>query len=316
LLGSGGLAWRIGRLLGVPVAGWALGGDVRSPAGSTHGRSVAASLRRLDLVYYQSHDLMETAEKLAGHPLRAGRHFVLPHGIPLPPPLNRKECRDRVRKGWNVDKDDFVLLYLGRIVRSKGVLELLRASAHVAQRDSRLRCVLVGSSPGFDETDMLEQAVRETPETADKVRLIPAVNPEQVWEQLCGADLFVFPSHREGMPNSLLEALAMGIPSVAFDIPAVREIEAGGGAPRLVPAFDPRQLSTAILELIHSPAERERLGASGKRRVDQAFNVRRNVSLAIDKLASVVRGDGPSVDAIRAHRFPENASESLSDVSP
>ena len=107
--------------------------------------------------------------------------------------------------------------------------------------------VLVGGKPGFDEERAIELKLASEPELARSIRLLPAVTPERIWELLCAADLFAFPSHREGMPNSLLEAMAMGVPSVAFAIPPVLEIAAGKGAPVIVPLLDSGAFAEALL---------------------------------------------------------------------
>jgi glycosyltransferase involved in cell wall biosynthesis len=87
------------------------------------------------------------------------------------------------------------------------------------------------------------------------------------------------------MPNSLLEAMAMRLPAVAFGIPAVQEIDAGTGALCVVPPFDERHLADAILKLAASPGERQRLGEEGRRRVLDQFMVRNNVVSAADQVA-------------------------------
>ena len=87
-------------------------------------------------------------------------------------------------------------------------------------------------------------------------------------------DIFAFASHREGMPNSLLEALAIGVPAIAFAIPAVLEIDAGAGALLLVPPLDTVQYAEALVQLAASPADRVRLGEKGRERVLARFMVR------------------------------------------
>ncbi len=186
---------------------------------------------------------------------------------------------------------------LGRITRAKGVFELLDAFLKAARENPKLTCVLVGSSPVFDESATVRSRVLSDPEIASRVKLLPFCGPDQVWEAMCGADMFAFTSHNEGMPNSLLEAMAMGIPAVAFGIPAVREIEAGTGALRIVPSFEVMAFSRAILELASSPAEQRRMGALGRARVEDGFMVRKNVPLAVNHLEALrpaLKAGGPA----------------------
>ncbi len=288
LMGVGGLAWRIGRALGIPAAGWALGSDVRASVGSQRGRDVAKTLRRLELVFYQSEELRDAAAGLLetrSRELPVERHIVLPHGIPPPPPLDREHWRSKTREEWGVATGQLVVLYTGRLIEAKGVFDLLTAFALAAGTNQRLTCVLLGSSPEFDESETLRATIRARPELAERLKVFPAIHPDRVWEQLCGADIFAFPSHNEGMPNSLLEAMAMGVPAVAFGIPAAREIDAGRGVLRLVPPFDVRQLADALRELAASEPERRRLGNAGFVEVTKRFSIQKNIAVAASHLA-------------------------------
>lgn len=302
LVAAAGLAWRLGRSLGIPVAGWALGSDVRWDRHSRRGRAVAETLRRLDLVFYQSQELKQEAARLLDRPvavLDSERHVVLSHGIPAPPHLDREQARAEARAAWGISSEELVVLYTGRILRSKGIFELLNAFSAAAADHPGLRLVLVGSVPGWDDTAMILTKFQATLGPASKVKVLPVCAPQEVWKLLCGADIFAFPSHKEGMPNSVLEAMAMGLPVAAFAIPPVREIEAGTGALRLVPPFDERGLCDAILGLAGSGLERKRLGEAGRKQVFERFMVGTNVVSAAGRLARL-----PGLEAAEGGRRP------------
>jgi glycosyltransferase involved in cell wall biosynthesis len=254
---------------------------------------MAQALANLDVVFYQSRDLLDKAALLLGREatgLAPDRHFVLARGIPAPPSLPREDIRRRLRQEWGIPETHTLVVSIGRIDRAKGVFELVGAIAGAAAKNPRLSGVLVGANPAFDDTQALERAVAETPGTGRHITILPACPPERVWEYLCAADIFAFTSHHEGMPNSLLEAMAMGIPSVAYAIPPIVEIEAGTGGLLLVPPRDTGALTAALLRLINSPSERAGLGALGKRQVMERFMVRTNSAIALERLASVVAG--------------------------
>jgi glycosyltransferase involved in cell wall biosynthesis len=287
VVGVGGVAWRMGRLLGVPAGGWVTG-NTPLPA---FRRTMARALRNLDIVFYQSRDLLDKAALLLGRDtngLRPERHVVLSRGISPPPPLDRADIRRRLRQEWGIPDSHTLVLSIGRIDRAKGVFELVRAIGEAAARNPRLHGVLVGANPAFDDTRALEQVMAETPEVARHTRILPVCPPERVWEHLCAADIFAFTSHREGMPNSLLEAMAMGVPAVAYAIPPVLEVDAGTGALLLVPPRDAGALAAALVRLMESPAERARLGELGRGQVMARFMVQKNSAIALDRLASVV----------------------------
>jgi glycosyltransferase involved in cell wall biosynthesis len=153
--------------------------------------------------------------------------------------------------------------------------------------------VLLGSKPAFDETALVQKKLNETPILRERVSLLPNCSPDKVWEYLCAADIFAFPSHREGMPNSLLEAMVMGIPAIAFAIPPVLEIGAAKGCLVTVPPLDFTLFSEAILRLAASPAERANIGEKGKARVLQDFMIREKMAEALRRLAQIVEKGAP-----------------------
>jgi teichuronic acid biosynthesis glycosyltransferase TuaC len=286
--GVGGLAWRLGRTLGLPTGGWA---TANVPASPSYEKSVARALQHLDVVFYQSQNLLDKAARLLGvdqSTLPAARHFVLPRGIPAPPCLPTAHIRQQIRQAWGIPERQVLVLSIGRIYRSKGVFELIDAIALAVAKNPNISCVLVGAMPALDETDKVYKTLEEMPELRRHITLIPACPPEKVWEYLCAADLFAFTSHEEGMPNSLLEALAMGVSSVAFAIPPVVEIAAGGEGVLLVPPQDVAGLAEALVHLAAAPDERARRGAFGKNQVLERFMVHKNTAIALDRLTEVV----------------------------
>ena len=135
---------------------------------------------------------------------------------------------------------------------------------------------------------LFEKKLDEALDLRQRIKLLPACDPEKVWEYLCAADIFAFPSHNEGMPNSLLEAMAMGVPSIAFAIPAILELESGTGAVALVPPLNAALFGQAILRLAASQDERARIGKIGKEQVMERFMVRKNMGKACAHLARIV----------------------------
>jgi glycosyltransferase involved in cell wall biosynthesis len=268
-----------------------MGGDVRVAAASAHGRSVVRALKNLDLVFYQSSELKEKAAELLGTSaadLPSERHVVLPHGIPEPPVMSRRDLRHRTRAALGVRSEDVVLLYLGRITRQKGMLELVEALRLSMSVNSAITCILVGSKAGFDETSIVETKLREIPSLRGRVNLLPECKPENIWQFLSAADVFVFPSHNEGMPNSLLEAMVMEVPAIAFAIPALQELDGGSGAVELVPPFDCKLFAEAILRLSASRGERTQLGEKGKAIVMDRYVVDKSMAAALKTLKPLI----------------------------
>ena len=281
LVAAGDLASRLGRDLGIPASCWATG-----------ERISAKFLRHLDLIFYQSRELFETAARelrLTPAQMQTERHVVLSRGIPSPPARSWCAERSRLRSAWQISDDTTVVLTLGRIAREKGIFEILEAISQVRRHNSRVICVIVGSKPEFDETAVVARTIYRDPDLRQSVRLLPACSPEDVWTFLSAADVFVFASYKEGMPNALLEAMVMSLPTVAFAIPPVLEIEAGRGGLVLVEPLNAVQLGNAILSLAGSPEERLRIGQIGRAEVVNRFMVEKNMAEALARLDEMIR---------------------------
>lgn len=113
-----------------------------------------------------------------------------------------------------------VYVFVGRLVADKGIAELVRAFADVYDKNHGARLWLVGRTE--DDLDPLDKDTRDTIASHPGIRAFGEQADVRLY--LVGADAFVFPSHREGFPNVVLEAGAMGLPSIVTDINGSREI--------------------------------------------------------------------------------------------
>lgn len=136
----------------------------------------------------------------------------------------------------------FTFIFIGRLVRDKGINELISAFTRLNIQYTNTRLLLVG---GYEENlDPLE------PETLDQIKQNPAC--EAVGQQkdvrpwLAASDAFVFPSYREGFPNVVIEAGAMGLPSIVTDINGSREIIRDGENGIIIPPRQTESLRCAM----------------------------------------------------------------------
>jgi glycosyltransferase involved in cell wall biosynthesis len=216
------------------------------------------------------------------------RHIILPHGIPEPPNVARRTIRTQIRSELRIGDGETLLLYTGRIVVEKGLLELLAALEIAAARKPNIRCVMLGSHPVYDETTTVERIINKSNLLRQHVQILPACPPSKVWEYLCAADLFVFPSHNEGMPNSLLEAMIRGLPTIAFAIPTFADMNDREKTILLVPPLDVIKLSEAILCLVECPETRLQIGNAARRHVIDRYMVKANMPKALNYLRRVL----------------------------
>jgi glycosyltransferase involved in cell wall biosynthesis len=161
---------------------------------------------------------------------------------------------------------------VARLSPEKDLANLVRAVAIVAPRVPEQRFEVAGDGMYLNELKALaaELGVAERITFLGEVRDVPAV--------LARAGLFVLPSRAEGMPLTLLEAMARGLPVVATRVGGVPEVVAEGETGWLVPPADPEALAAAIERLATDPELARQFGAAGRRRAEECFDVRRMVA--------------------------------------
>lgn len=303
LFGVGSLAWRIGKDLEIPSCGWGTGDDLAQPPGSMRERVLKNTLKNLDVVFYQSQELRDVAASLQNaraEKLDPQKHILLARGIGEPPILERERIRKHLQTIWGVKDGYTVIMSIGRAVREKGIFEFLKIVEKTRSSNDRFHFVWVGVQEGFDHSDEVRRYLNQNEHLAERVSLLPACHPDKVWEYLCAADMFLFLSHQkyEGMPNSLLEAMAMSVPPVAFDIPPIREIEGGTGALVTVEPFNTQEISKVLLRLVENEEERQKIGASAREQVMNRFLSKNTMVRVLNILSQIIISKQKSRDEI------------------
>lgn len=151
-------------------------------------------------------------------------------------------------------------IFVGRIVRDKGVNELVSAFVRLNQQFPDTRLLLVGP---YEEN--LDPISPETKQLIDTCERIEAVGSQKdvcsFYEQ---SDVLVFPSYREGFPNVVIEAGAMDLPSIVTDINGSREIIENGKNGLIVPPRDEQALYEAMKWMVEHPDARERMAMNAR----------------------------------------------------
>ena len=163
------------------------------------------------------------------------------------------------------DGDPPRIVTVGRLAAPKDALTLVRALALLGP--IRFSALLVGDGP---DRAAVEAEVRSL-DLEDRVEL--AGSRADVPALLAAADVFVLSSRSEGAPISILEAMAAGLPVVACDVGGVGELVADGETGLLVPSADPARLAEALRRLVADPGLRRRLGAVGRARARERFDL-------------------------------------------
>lgn len=162
--------------------------------------------------------------------------------------------------------------FVGRIVGDKGINELVAAFDRLYQENQKIRLLLVG--PFEEELDPV------TPETRQKIENHPAIEAAG-WQSdvrpfLAASDIFVLPSYREGFPNVLMQAGAMGLPCIATDINGSNEIVLQGKNGVIIPSKSEDALYVVMKETVNEPERWDEMASNaresiGSRYEQQAF---------------------------------------------
>ena len=210
------------------------------------------------------------------------RVSVVHNGVRVPAPDEGVEIRSRWRRELGIDESDMLIGTVAVFRPVKDLHTMLEAMSLVAKETSRAKLVLMGAGPQKEELEAavarlgLQSVVHFPGFRRDASQLLPAL------------DVFVLSSLSEGISLALLEAMAAGVPSVATRVGGNLEILQPPGCGLLVPPRSPRDLADAILSLVNDPARRRELSTAGRRRVEQAFSLRRMIGAYESLYASLV----------------------------
>ena len=173
-----------------------------------------------------------------------------------------------LRKQLGISDGEPVVLSVGRLSREKAHLDLIEACKHLRETkpDVAFKLIIVGDGP---DRSRLEAAVESTD---GKAGVIFTGQVNDVHPFYAIADVFVLPSHSEGSPNVLLEAMAANLPLVATAVGGVPEMVADHESALLVPANDPPSLAAAISNMLADKALAQRLATNAGTLVDTRFN--------------------------------------------
>lgn len=173
-----------------------------------------------------------------------------------------------------------VVLTVGRLVKKKGINILIDA-CRLLQRDHQdFECWIVGDGP---ERDLLEFKVRQD-HLEDKVKFWGAVSPSQVRSFYNKASMFVLPcvveedGNRDGIPNVLVEAMAMKLPVVSTHISAIPELIDHERNGFLLPPGDHLAVASTIKYLLENKSKAQVLGENAREKVIKTFDLQKNTS--------------------------------------
>lgn len=206
------------------------------------------------------------ADRLVCNGVPAAKIRVMPNGVDLDAFSVATVSSMRSRLG--VDRDDTVLGFVGRLVPQKRVDLLLTALLRVPVADRPSRVVLAGGGP---QEASLRSQVTEDPWLSQHCTFLGVL--DDVADLLAGIDYLVLPSDSEGLPNVVLEAMAMAKPVISTRVSDVADVLGDTGV--TVPVGDAEALADAIRGFERMTREdRSALGARARQRVERVYDIR------------------------------------------
>jgi glycosyltransferase involved in cell wall biosynthesis len=172
-------------------------------------------------------------------------------------------------------------LYAGRLAAEKGLPVLFESLRLLAQQGHDYELTLIGDG---DERKSLEASARQLG-IADRLVFAGFASQDGVRDHLLQSDIFILPSFAEGVPVSLMEAMACGVPVIATQVGGIAELIESGETGLLVPASDAIALRDAIARYLNDYGLREKVSRQGREKVMADFNLDKEV----DKLAQLFR---------------------------
>src|SRR3989441_9606042 len=166
-----------------------------------------------------------------------------------------------------ISEDRKIILYVGRIVREKGIFTLLDALEKLRKQGKDVSLVFVGEGPLKE--DLAKEVLWRR--LSDRVKLVGFVDEQRLVSLYNSSDAFVLPSHYEPFGMVVLEAMASRIPVVVSDVGGLSEIVEDGITGVKVPASDPRALAEGILRVLDNPELAEQMTEKAYRVVQERY---------------------------------------------
>lgn len=275
-------------LLSAPPAGSRIVATAHGWTGEDHRirfyeRMDRLMLRRMDRVVAVSEQKCRELIRLGITPERIR---MVPNAIPLSDVAKVPVLRARARGQWGIPDSGLVVGTVGRLSREKGHHDALLAFPDLLEQIPRATMVIVGDGHERQNLEHLASTL------GIDARVVFTGYCPNAAELMAGFDLFVLPSHSEGMPIALLEALGLGLPCVATDVGGVSELVHHNHTGFLVPPRSPELLSRAMIQLLAGEQIRLRLGKAASEFVQEHYSIEARVRREEEMYSDLVSSAG------------------------
>lgn len=194
---------------------------------------------------------------------------------------------EQMKLAIGIPKNAFVVGFIGRRVREKGLGEFLKAMILLSDRYPHLWTLVIGDRLDSDHAKGIEQDFKDAREILGS-RLVSLGLRDDIPQLISAMDLFCLPSWREGMPRSIIEAMMLSKPVLATDIRGSREEVVSEETGLLVPLRSPEALAKAAERFLCNQRWTDQLGRAGRKRALALFDERKVIELQLDRITKEV----------------------------
>jgi glycosyltransferase involved in cell wall biosynthesis len=184
----------------------------------------------------------------------------------------------------NLEHKEFRVVTIGALGRQKGHFDIVAAAARL--KEEPIRFLFAGPDEFGEQEKLL--AYTRTLGVLNQIDFLGTITGQRKWQLLAEADVFLFPSYIENMPNAVLEAMAAGLPVVCTPVGALPEIFQKKEGAIFIPPADPVAIERELRHLRASPELRRAMGRQNRLEVETRFSFRR----VQEMLDAVYQGNG------------------------
>ena len=260
------------KLLDIPIICTSHGGDIQVNRDIGYGarqNKIIAKLIKLTLKCSSVHTVLN--KSMIKDAIEAGSHpskiVVVYNGIDLDKILSVGGTDILIR--YQITKEDFIILFLGRLHPKKCPDDLVRAFSNVVKKVPSAKLIFAGK--GEEETHLKELVYDLN--LNKSVIFTGFVSEDEKWDLLKNCDVFVLPSILEGHPITVIEAGGCSKPTIVTDVEPFPEVIKDGETGLLVPLHSPNELADAVITLALNEDRRKEMGNQARKDVEERFDI-------------------------------------------
>ncbi|GGK09140.1 glycosyl transferase family 1 [Lentibacillus kapialis] len=220
---------------------------------------------------------------------KVNRIIHLGNGVDIYNKFNSKimtvEELENIKNDLGISQEDIVFAFIGRFVREKGIYELVEAFSKVNKMNKNVKLLLIGDLLDSERDQDINHSIAEWKTNSN---IIFTGIRSDINYLLAVSDVFVLPSHREGLPRSIIEAMAMEKPVIATNIRGCREEVEHGETGYLTEKENIDELYTRMVEYINNPDSMIEMGKNARDIVEEQYDEEKVLNKQLNLFNSLI----------------------------